>query len=534
MTGIKVFMSLLMGFAALILFVACGNVASMLLARGIQRRRELAIRTALGAGRVQLLAQLIVETVILFLGGAVAALGLAYAAAKSIVAFKPPVEIPISFDVPMDWRVFVFTLVTALVVGALFGLLPGLRATRADLAGVMKEEAGTVSGRSRARSAVVVGQLAFTFMLLVAAGLVMKALGGALRLDPGFDRHNVRVAMTDLEMGRLDDAQSWLLAKAWQDRVAANPGVSGAGLVTRAPLSTGNSTNSFKVQGDETAKDYASTDWAGVSPEFFTTLGIRIVAGRNFNSGDIKGAERVAIVSETLARRYFRDPAAAIGHVLLTGTKPEDRRVIAGVAADTKVRSLSEQPRLMMYEPLSQLRVRKLTMLVRSDRADITSVIRGELRTLNAAVPMMLSIPYDDFIAIALLPQRLAMAVTGILGLAGLLLAALGVYGIVAYSVAQRTREIGIRLAVGATPGSVVSTMAKVGLRLIGIGVAIGLVLSLAGTRVMSSFLLGVSPTDPLIFGLITVGLGAIALVACTVPARRAAKVDPLVALRSN
>ena len=534
--GIGIFMSLLMGFGALILFVACGNVASMLLARGIQRRRELAIRTALGAGRGQLLRQLVVEAVLLFLGGAAAALALAYAGAKAIVGFKPPVEIPISFDVPMDWRVFAFALGIAIVVGTIFGLIPGLRATREGIAGILKEEAGTVSGRSRARSVVVIGQLAFTFMLLVAAGLVGKALGGALRLDPGFDRSGIHVAMTDIEMGRLDDTQSWALAKSWRDRVAATPGVINAGLVTRAPLSTGNSTSAFKIPGGEgsVATEFQSTDWAGVSAEFFATLGIRIIAGRNFGTNDGRGSERVAIISEAFAKKYFGSAQTAVGRVIQTGNIENDRRVIIGVAADTKVRSLAESARVMMYEPLSQLSVRKVTMLARSDRADITTVIRNELRSLNAAVPMLVSLSYEDFIAIALLPQRLAAVVTAILGVAGLLLAVLGVYGIVAYSVTQRTREIGIRMAVGATPASVVSTMATTGLRLVAIGVGLGLVMSLVGTRVMSSFLLNVSPTDPMVFGGITLALAAIAVAACAVPARRAAKVDPLVALRSN
>jgi predicted permease len=534
--GIAIFMALLMGFAGLILFVACGNVASMLLARGIQRRRELAIRTALGAGRAQIVGQLMAETVLLFLGGAAAAIGLAYAGAKSIVGFEPPVDIPLSFDVPMDWRVFAFALLVAVVVGGLFGLLPGLKASRENLAGTLKEEAGSVSGRSRARSAVVVGQLAFTFMLLVGAALVAKALGGALRLDAGFHRAGVHIAVTDLEMGRLDDEQSWTLARSWLERVEATPGVKGAALTTRPPLSTGNSTNSFRIEGGEgtAATEYQSTDWAGVTAGFFPTLGIRIIAGRNFATTDTRSSERVTIVSEAFARRYFDDARRAVGRVLMTGSRPQDRRVIVGVAADTKVRSLAESPRAMMYEPLSQMSVRKVIMLARTDRPDIATVIRNELRGLNAAVPLMGSMSYDDFVAVALLPQRLAAVVTGILGVAGLLLAVLGVYGIVAYSVTQRTREIGIRIAVGATPGNVVSTMTFVGLRLVAIGIGVGLVLSLAGSRVMSGFLLGVSPTDPVIFAGITLGLGVIVAAASAVPALRAARVDPLVALRSD
>jgi ABC-type antimicrobial peptide transport system permease subunit len=220
--------------------------------------------------------------------------------------------------------------------------------------------------------------------------------------------------------------------------------------------------------------------------------------------------------------------------VLLTGMKLEDRQTIVGVAADTKIRSVSEQPRAAVYEPMSQRRAQKLTMLVRSARPDVASITRAELRKLNGAVPMLAFMSFEEHIGIALLPQRLAAVVAGILGIAGLLLATLGVYGIVAYSVAQRTREIGIRMAVGATPRNVVETMTKSGLRLVAIGIGIGLALAILGNRLLSSFLLGVSPTDLVTFLGITAGLSVIAFVACAVPARRAAKVDPLIALRSN
>ena len=535
-TGVTVFMALLMGLASLILAVACGNVISMQLARAIQRQRELAIRSALGAGRGQLVTQVVAESVLLSLVGAVGALALTAAAARALTAFRPPVDIPLSVDVPMDWRVFAFGAAVALVFGTLSGLLPALRATRAGLSQILKEQSSAVAGRSRARSAIVVGQMAFAFMLLVAAGLVGKALGGALRLDPGFDRANVSVALTDLDMGRLSDAQTRALARDWQARVAAMPGVESAGLTTRAPLSSGSSGNAFKVVGGEgdAAEHYQSTDWAGVSPELFSTLAIRIVAGRNFAATDVPTSERVAIVSEALARHYFGSAGAAISRVLQEGDGPDTRRTIVGVAADIKVRSLAEAPRAMMYEPLSQLETRHVTLVARSRRPDLPRVMGSALRSLNAAVPVMGAMSYDDFIGIALLPQRLAAVVSTLLGGAGLLLAVVGVYGIVAYSVSQRTREIGIRVAIGATPGNVVSAMAVTGLRLVAIGIAVGMALSLAGTRVMSGFLLGVSPTDPAVFLAITGGLAAIALVACAIPARRAARVDPLIALRSN
>lgn len=534
--AVTTFMALLMALATLILAVACGNVTSMQLARAIPRRRELAIRSALGAARWQLMTQVIAETVLLFLGGAAGAVGLAAAAARGITSFRPPVDLPVSIDIPMDWRVFAFATIVALVFGLLFGVLPAARATRPDLSGILKEQSSSIAGRSRTRSAIVVGQVAFAFVLLAAAGLVGKSLGGALRLNPGFDRAGLSVALTDLDMARLDSAGTRTLARDWQARVAAMPGVTSAGLTTRAPLGSGNSTNSFKIVGGDgdTGERFQSTDWAGVSPEFFTTLGIRLVAGRNFAATDIPTSERVAIVSQALARRYFGSAPLAIGRVLQTGDGPEWRRTIVGVAADIKVRSLTEQPRMMMYESLSQLEARHLTLVARSPRPDLPRAMERALRSLNAAVPVMGAMSYDDFIGISLLPQRLAAVVSSFLGVAGLLLAVVGVYGIVAYSVSQRTREIGIRVAIGAAPATVVSSMAVTGLRLVAAGLGVGIVLSIAGTRVMRGFLLGVSPTDPMVFVAITAGLGAIALVACAVPARRAARVDPLIALRSN
>jgi putative ABC transport system permease protein len=478
----------------------------------------------------------VTETVLLFVGGAVAALFLAAAASRAISAFRPPVDVPLSFDVPLDWRVFVFALVVAVVVGAVFGLLPGLRSTRSGVASVLKEEAGTVSGRSRMRSAVVMAQVAFTFLLLAAAGLMVRALGGALRLDPGFDRANVHVAMTDLQMARLDSNATLALANGWRDAVAGQPGVTGAALVTRAPLSSGNSTSSFKIEGGEGryATEFQSADWAGVSPDFFGTLGIRLIAGRSFSSADTYGSSRVSVVSEAFAKKYFGSADRALGRVLQFGTSADSRSVIVGVAADTKVRSLDENARPMLYDAIGQGRIRNVTIVARGSRPDLESVMRNELRRLNSAVPLMGTMSYDQFIGIALLPQRMAAVVSAVLGVAGLLLAIVGVYGLVAYSVSQRTREIGIRMAVGATPSNVVSTFATGGLRLVAIGIGGGLLLSLASTRLMRSFLLGVSPTDPMILGGITLGLAALAMVACAIPASRAARVDPLIALRSE
>ena len=530
--AVAIFMALLMSFSLLILLVACGNLAGVIMARGVQRQRELAVRVALGAGRATVVQQLVTETVVLFLGGCLAAIGIASVATHAIATFKPPIDVPLELDIRVDGRVIGFTLAVALVVGVLFALVPALRSTRLGVMTMLKSEGGTASRRSRGRNVVVMAQLAFTLLLLVDAALVARALGSALDVDPGFDIRNMRVATTDLQMRNYGSDAGRHLLDQWRGALLAQPGVRAVAFTTRPPLGVGNSTMVFRMTRD--ARDRMIADFAAVSSEYFGVMGIPLVTGRAFTTGDREGGEQVAIVSTELARRVYGSPAKAIGRTLVVGRGPTDGYSIVGVTADTKVRSLAESPRFMVYLPVGQSHVQEISAMIRGDVTTAASAARTTLRALDADLPLMNNNTFEQYTSVALLPQRLAGVVAATLGCAGLLLATIGVYGIVAYAVSQRTREIGIRLAVGATPGGVARFMAGEGVRVAAIGVAIGLALALGGAQLMRSFLLGMNPFDPLAFGGAAAGLLTVAVVACIVPARRAAKVDPIVALRAE
>jgi len=529
--GVAVFMALLMSFSLLILLVACGNLAGVIMARGVQRQRELAVRVALGAARSTIVRQLMTETVVLFLAGCVLAIGIAIIATRAMVAFKPPIEVPIEFDIRVDGRVIAFALVVALVVGVLFALLPALRGTRLGVMSMLKSEGRTASGRSRGRNIVVAAQLAFTLLLLVDAALVTRALGNALNVNPGFDMRDLRVVSTDLRMRNYSLDAGRQLADQWQTTLLAQPGVRAVAFTSRPPLGTGNSTIAFRVTPED--RDRRTADFASVSSNYFTVMGIPVVAGRAFTTNDRANSESFAIVSAELARRVFGSPSKAIGRKLIVGRANEGYPIV-GVSADTKVRSLAESPRFMVYLPMGQGKVDEISALIRGDVTAAATAGRTTLRALDADLPLMNNTTFEQYTSVALLPQRLAGVVSATLGIIGLLLAAIGVYGIVAYAVSQRTREIGIRVAVGATPNGVARFMAGEGVRVAAIGIVIGLALALGGAQLIRSFLLGMNPYDPLAFGAAATGLWVVAVIACVVPARRAARVDPVVALRAE
>jgi predicted permease len=531
--GVSIFMALLMSFSLLIVLVACGNLAGVTMARAVRRRRELAVRTALGASRARLVRQLVIETVLLFLGGSVAAIGLAIVATHAIARFKPPIDIPLELDIRVDGRVMVFALGLALVVGVVFALIPALRGTDAGVMATLKDEGANASRRSRARNVVVVAQIAFTLLLLIDAALVTRALGTALDVNPGFDTRDLRVAATNLQMRNYTADGGRRLLDQWRTALLARPGVRGVAFTSRTPLSLGNSTASFKPDGDA-SRNWISADFASVSNEYFGVMSIPLVAGRAFSTADRESSDPVAIVSAELARRYYKSPAAALGHLLRTGDSASDRLTIVGVAADTKVRSLAEEPRLMLYLPYGQTRVREVAVIIRGDIPGLARDVGATLRAIDGDLPVMSNLSFERHIGIALLPQQMAALVSATLGLIGLVLAAIGVYGIVAYAVSQRTREIGIRVAIGATPSGVARFMAGEGVRIAATGIGIGLALAIGGAQLLRSLLLGLNPYDPMTFVAAPLGLLIVAVVACAIPARRASKVDPVVALRAD
>jgi len=531
--GVSIFMALLMSFSLLILLVACGNLAGVTMARAVRRRREIAVRVALGAGRSTLVRQLVTETVLLFLAGSVAAIGLASVATHAIARFKPPIEVPIELDVRVDARVIGFALVLALVVGVLFALIPALRSTDLGVMATLKDEGALSSRRTRARNIVVVAQIAFTLLLLIDAALVARALGSALNVNPGFDARDLRIASTSLSMRHYSPDAGRRLLDQWRTSLLARPGVRGVAFVSRPALSLGNSTIAFKPDAGD-VRDWQTADFASVSNEYFSVMNIPLVAGRAFSTADRETSDPVTIISAELARRYYGSPAAAIGRIVRMTDSTRSRLTIVGVAADSKVRSLDESPRSMLYEPYGQSRVRDVAVLVRGDVPGLAREVGSTLRSIDADLPLMANVSYEQHIGVALLPQQMAALVSATLGLIGLVLAAIGVYGIVAYAVSQRTREIGIRVAVGATPSGVARFMAGEGVRVAVIGIGIGLALALAGAQLLRSLLLGLNPYDPMSFATAGLGLLVVAAVACAIPARRAAKVDPVVALRAD
>jgi predicted permease len=537
--AVALFMAMLLTFSILILLVAGGNVASMLLARAIRRRRELAIRLAIGASRARLVRQLVTETLALFLVGAAGALAVAWLASRAMSAFDPHLGIPLALNFPIDGRVIAFTLVAAILAGLALGLVPALQGTRGNLTPDLKEGAAATSTRSRTWNVLVGAQVAFTVLLLAGAGLMARALQRAATVDIGLDARRVYLATTNLRMRAYDAVNGRDVMRRWGEAVAAQPGVAGVAFARRPPLGLGNSTMSFIIDGREVpagADSAVDADFNSVSPAYFDVMRVPIVAGRAFGPQDVAGTPLVAIVSEAFARRWFGSASNAIDRALrLTGNDTARTRIV-GVAANTKVRSIAEAPRAVLYTPIAQSGVGEMTLLARTTGPDpqIGEKIRAALRAVDPALPLMNAMTYESHIGIALIPQRIAGLVSASLGLAGLLLAATGIYGIVAYAVSQRTREIGVRVAIGASPGSVVRLMARHGMRLAAIGLATGLVVAAGASRLMTPFLLGLSPGDPVTFGAIVLVVAGVTALACLIPAGRASRVDPVVALRSE
>lgn len=536
--AVVLFMAMLLTFAGLILVVAGGNVASMLIARSIRRRREFAIRAALGASRGRLVRQLLAESVVLFIVAAPLAVLIARAATGAIAAFHPPIQIPLTLSFPLDGRVLAFTLTISLVACLGVGLFPALRASRdAVRAGLGEGTRG--SSRSRLWNLLVVAQVAFTVVLLTGAGLLVRALTHAKFLDAGMDRNDLYLATTDLEMRHYSGATGLDALARWRDRVASLPGVRGAAFMRVVPLGLSNSTTGFIIDGRDVPageSPYIDSDYNAVSPEFFDVMRIPIVAGRAFASADATGGMRVTIVSESVARRWFGTPDAAVGRLIRFDLRDTTHTRIVGVAADIKVRSLGEVTRPYLYRPLAQTTPRSVTLVARTSGSlsSVAAGIRAALAEVDPDLPLEGMMTFEQHLGLALIPQRLAGLVAGILGIVGLLLVAIGLAGVVAYAVSRRTREIGIRVAVGASPAGVVRLMMRHGVRLAAIGLPIGLVAALAAAQLMRPFLLGVSPADPLTSAGAVGLMLAIVATACVVPAWRATRVDPVVALRSE
>jgi predicted permease len=531
------FMSLLLGAAALVLFIASVNVASMISARAVARRRELAVRAALGAGRGRLVRQLLTEILVLFVAGALGGMVLTVLATSALERIAIPSDLVVTLELSPDVRVFVFALAVALLTGFAFGLPPALRASRSDITERLRDgAAGSGVRRTVMGNALIAGQLSLALVLLVAAGLFLRALNHGMRIDPGFDARNVATMSLNTEAWGYDATKARSFFRTLRRDVGALPGVTAASYIVHLPVTMHGSGDEIRIDGVAPPAGDASRGipvWlSNVDPEYFAVLRVPLLAGRDFTEADDAQAPRVAVINETLARRYWPD-GSAVGR---TFQMRNERVTIVGIARNTKYGTLSEDPVALAYLPLAQYPSPKQTLLVRTtgDPAAIAPAIHRAIRAIDPGLPRPTMIPLRDANSIVLLPQRVAAIVTGVLGAAGLLLSSVGLYGIIAYSVGRRTREIGIRLALGARTTGVVGMIVREGMQLAAIGVVIGVVLAAAGARLIERFLFSVSPLDAATFGGMALVFVLVAFVASYLPARRAALTDPMAILRTE
>jgi predicted permease len=519
------------------LLIACANVAGLLLARAAVRRKEIGIRLALGAGRVRIVRQLLTESLALAIGGGAAGLFIGVWLTKGLRSLLPERFLWLSFklDFGVDWRVFSFTLVIAVLTGVLFGLVPALQASKTDLVPTLKDArlSGPRGGRTGLRGALVVTQVALSLMLLVAAVLCVRTLRNARAIDTGYEIESVLTARMDLGKQNYDQAQGRIFQKQLIERMHALPGVQAAGLGITLPLNDGRWETRISPEGDD--KWRVQTFENFVSPRYLESLNIPLLQGRRFSDHDDEQAPQVAVINQTLAGRLWpnEDP---LGKRLTWSSGPDARHTVEviGVARDIKGRNLFEPPGPMLYLPLLQNYQPSTILHLRTSvkPEQLIEPLRREVRALDRNLPVYRIQPLADHLAATLTPQRLLAHLITSFGLLALLLAAIGLYGLLAYTVAQLTPEIGLRMALGAQKGAVLQLVVARGMKLAALGIGLGLAGAFGLTRLLRGLLFGVSPLDPATFAMTGLLLIVVALLACYIPARRAAKVDPMVALR--
>lgn len=525
----------LLGAVALVLLIACANVANLLLARSTARQKEMAIRGALGASRWRVVRQLLTESVLLALLGGGVGLLLAFWGMESLLALAPE-DLPRIKDVALDARVLGFTLVVTLMTGVIFGLAPALQASSPNLNETLKEAGrGTTAGRHRVRNSLVIVEVALALMLLICSGLMIRSFIRLQRVNPGFNPNNALVVNIALPGRKYPNSDHHLaFFSQLVERTSALPGVVAAGLTQSLPIQ-GDYLLGFNIQGRPPAPpgEDKSTNYYAVTPGYFKAMGIPLLRGRLFTEQDNNNAARVAIINETMARQYFPDEDP-IGKGISVTQGPERFREIVGIVGDVKQYGPAQPSTLQTYEPYLQMPFSAVSLVVRteSNPVSLSGAVRSEVLAIDKEQPVSRIRTLDQIISGSVQQQRFLMLLLGVFAAVALILAAVGLYGVMSYAVTQRTHEIGIRMALGANAGNVLRLIVGHGMMLALIGVAIGLAGAFAVTRLMATLLFSVSTTDPVTFAGISVLLTGVALVACLAPARRAIKVDPMQALR--
>ena len=531
---------ILLGAVACVLLIACANVANLLLARATSRHKEMAIRSALGASRGRVIRQLLTESILLSLVGGAVGLLLAVWWSDLLVSLGKE-DIPRAVQVGMDWRVLAFTLGVSVLTGLIFGVVPALHSSKTELTDSLKEGRGAGGGarRNRMRNALVVSELAIAVVLLVGAGLLIQSLWRLQRVKSGLDPHNILTFTVLIPDTKYDGEKQSQFFQQLRTRMETLPGVRSASAVLPLPLSGDRFSISFEIDGRPVAKkDQPSSDFFISDTGYFKTMGIPIIKGRDFNEYDQHKSPQVIIVTEAFAKQFFPGEDA-IGKRIKPGMSTFDNekaqmREIVGIVGDIRNRSLNAEPKPAYYVPETQVPFNQLVGVVKTD-ADphslITAVTR-ELGALDKDVPVFSVKTMDEYLASSVAAPRFNTTLLSIFAAVALVLTIVGLYGVMSYAVAQRTNEIGIRLALGAQTRDVLGLIVKQGALLIFIGLAIGLVGAFVAMRVVQSLLFGVTTKDPLTFVLAAVVLAGVGLLACYLPARRATKVDPIEALR--
>ena len=536
--------ALLMAIVACVLLIACANVTNLSLAQAVRRQGELAVRAALGAPRKRVIQQMLTESILLAcLGGALGVL-IAFWGARLVLMLKPSF-LPLSVDVTPDWRVLLFTLLLSITTGVVVGIAPALRSTSSkNITGFNLLANASSYSKSLLRNSLVVSQVAFGLLLLIVAGLCMRSLQNARSVDPGFEVEHALMASFDLSTAGYNQQRGEILEQQLRERLSALPGVTSVGLADHLPLGTQTSQGGARINGQ-----VITFDFAAVGPGYFQSMGIPL-KGHDFTGKEVTGRDSTSkdstdhdnssaplsvIVNEAFAKQAWpgEDPLGKLCPVPLEGKEYNGKGQVIGVVKTGKYRSLGESPRPFMFVTLLQNYQPRMTAVVRTSGppAAMVETVRREMVSIDPALAAQTQ-TLKEHLTLALFPAEAAGTLLGIFGLLALALSVVGLYGMLAYTVSQRTREIGIRTALGASHTAVLRLVVLQGMRLAGVGIAIGLVAALLSTRLLAFLLYGISPIDPITFAGVTGAFLIIVLLASYLPARRAASIDPMVALR--
>jgi len=531
------FSAVLMVVAGMVLLIACVNLASLLLARALDRRKDTAIRLALGAGRGHLIRQLLTENLVLSIAGGTAGIVLAFWLINLVNAWTPPLDVPVIPHVVMDMRVLLFAAAVSLFTGLVFGLAPALQSARVGLAGAMRNDAPSEKlRRVNLRDILVTSQIALSVVLLIGSVLVVRSLQHALSLHLGFEPRHAAALSFDLGLQGYNEERGREFQRRLLDKVRSMPGIEAAGMIDGLPLTLNISNSTIFLEGKPVPRpgDAPMANMYEITPGYLRAMQTRLVAGRDLDQRDSKDTPLVVLVNEAFARQLLRGENA-VGRRFRYGTTGK-WRLIAGVVEDGKYRSLGETPSPTVFEDMEQDWHSNVTLVARSPlpEAETVRLLRRAVAELDPSLTIYDAGSLTSELALALFPARLVAVVLASFGLLAAVLAATGVYGIMAYAVSRRTREIGIRMALGAAPSQVLRVVLNRTAVLVVLGTAAGLAIALAAGQFFGQILYGVSARDPLTYICAIVLMAAVALVACWVPARRAIRVDPLTALRTE